>query len=185
MTQAFNLSQLANNLNTSGQLDATDGLTGVVPTGNLPTIPVSKGGTNLTATPSNGQIPIGNGSGYSLATLTAGTNISISNSSGAVTINATAGAPTTAQVLSATAGLTAGAVGSYAFLSYSNGGGQTFGSTRAGSSLRPCGFYYNADVLQVYPINSGSTVAGTWRCLGHQASSSSFTDQSVIWVRIS
>jgi hypothetical protein len=37
MTQAFNLSQLANNINTSGQLDATDGLTGIVPTANLGT----------------------------------------------------------------------------------------------------------------------------------------------------
>lgn len=34
MTAAFNLSQLANNLNTSGQLDATDGLTGAVPVAN-------------------------------------------------------------------------------------------------------------------------------------------------------
>lgn len=31
MTQAFNLSQLANNLNTAGQLDATDGLVNAVP----------------------------------------------------------------------------------------------------------------------------------------------------------
>ena len=31
MTQAFNLSQLANNLNASGQLDATDGLVNAVP----------------------------------------------------------------------------------------------------------------------------------------------------------
>ena len=34
MTQAFNLSQLANNLNTSGQLDATDGLVNAVPIAN-------------------------------------------------------------------------------------------------------------------------------------------------------
>lgn len=31
MTQAYNLSQLANNLNTAGQLDATDGLVNAVP----------------------------------------------------------------------------------------------------------------------------------------------------------
>lgn len=37
MTAAFNLAQLANNLNTSGQLDATDGLTGLVATANLAT----------------------------------------------------------------------------------------------------------------------------------------------------
>lgn len=35
MTQAFNLAQLANNLNTSGQLDATDGLTGLIANTNL------------------------------------------------------------------------------------------------------------------------------------------------------
>jgi hypothetical protein len=34
MTQAFNLSQLANNLNTTGQLDATDGLVNAVPVAN-------------------------------------------------------------------------------------------------------------------------------------------------------
>lgn len=37
MTQAYNLSQLANNLNSSGQLDATDGLVNAVP--------ISNGGT--------------------------------------------------------------------------------------------------------------------------------------------
>jgi hypothetical protein len=42
MTQAFNLAQLANNLNTSGQLDATDGLAGVVP--------IANGGTGSSAT---------------------------------------------------------------------------------------------------------------------------------------
>jgi hypothetical protein len=34
MTQAFNLSQLANNLNTAGQLDASDGLVNAVPVAN-------------------------------------------------------------------------------------------------------------------------------------------------------
>jgi hypothetical protein len=35
MTQAFNLAQLANNLNTSGQVDATDGLSGLIANSNL------------------------------------------------------------------------------------------------------------------------------------------------------
>ena len=34
MTQSYNLSQLANNLNSAGQLDATDGLVGAVPVAN-------------------------------------------------------------------------------------------------------------------------------------------------------
>jgi len=51
------------------------------------TVSVSKGGTGLNTTPSNGQILIGNGSGYSLSTLTAGSGISISNGYGSVTIS--------------------------------------------------------------------------------------------------
>lgn len=52
MTQAFNLSQLANNLNTSGQLDATDGLYGAIPVGN--------GGTGATTIAAN-NVVLGNG----------------------------------------------------------------------------------------------------------------------------
>ena len=48
------------------------------------------GGTGLTAAPSNGQLAIGNGTGYTLATLTAGSNVTITNASGSITI-ATAG----------------------------------------------------------------------------------------------
>ena len=51
------------------------------------------GGTGLTAAPSNGQLLIGNGSGYTLSTITAGSNITITNSSGGITI-AASGAPT-------------------------------------------------------------------------------------------
>lgn len=51
-------------------------------------ITVENGGTGLNTVPTNGQLLIGNGTGYSLATLTAGTGISISNSAGAITISA-------------------------------------------------------------------------------------------------
>lgn len=49
---------------------------------------VKDGGVTMAklATASNGQIPIGNGSGYTAATLTAGTNIGITNASGSITI---------------------------------------------------------------------------------------------------
>ena len=61
MTQAFNLSQLANNVNSSGQLDSSVGLSGTISTSNLPTVPVSKGGTGLTTLTANNVI-LGNGS---------------------------------------------------------------------------------------------------------------------------
>lgn len=53
------------------------------------TLNVANGGTGLTSTPSNGQLDIGNGSGFTRTTLTAGTGVSISNGSGSITINAT------------------------------------------------------------------------------------------------
>jgi hypothetical protein len=52
------------------------------------TVAVANGGTGLASTPVNGQIDIGNGTGFSRATLTAGSNISITNSAGAITIAA-------------------------------------------------------------------------------------------------
>ena len=55
------------------------------------TVAVANGGTGSTATPTNGQLLIGNGTGFSLATLTAGSNVTITNSAGGITIAATGG----------------------------------------------------------------------------------------------
>ena len=68
---------------------------GTIATGtwNGTAIGIAYGGTGLTATPANGQLAIGNGSGYTLSTLTAGANITITNSAGGITIAAAAAAP--------------------------------------------------------------------------------------------
>lgn len=81
MTQAFNLALLANNVNSSGQLNADTGI--------YNTVNVENGGTNLSTAPTNGQLLIGNGTGYTLSTLTASTGISITNASGSITITNT------------------------------------------------------------------------------------------------
>jgi len=47
---------------------------------------VAYGGTGITTTPVNGALLIGNGTGYTSATLTAGAGISVTNASGAITI---------------------------------------------------------------------------------------------------
>ena len=49
--------------------------------------PITGGGTGLTSVPANGQLLIGNGSGYSLNDLTAGTNIAIANGLGNIAIS--------------------------------------------------------------------------------------------------
>ena len=48
--------------------------------------PVTSGGTGLSTIPSNGQLLIGNGSGYTLRTLTAGTGITVTNGSGTISV---------------------------------------------------------------------------------------------------
>lgn len=51
---------------------------------------VGQGGTGVATAPTNGQLLIGNGTGYSVATLTAGSGITVTNSAGGVTIAASA-----------------------------------------------------------------------------------------------
>ena len=51
-------------------------------------ITIANGGTGLGDTPTNGQLLIGNGSGYTLSTLTAGSGVTITNSVGGITISA-------------------------------------------------------------------------------------------------
>ena len=90
-TNASNIS--SGTLGTARLSGSYTGITGVgtltAGTWNGTAIGTAYGGTGLTATPTNGQLAIGNGTGYSLANLTAGTNVSITNTAGGITISAT------------------------------------------------------------------------------------------------
>ncbi len=72
----------------SGQTSITNLGTIVAGTWNGSTIGVPYGGTGLSTTPTNGQLLIGNGTNYTLSTLTAGSGIYINNGAGSITINA-------------------------------------------------------------------------------------------------
>jgi hypothetical protein len=54
-------------------------------------VTVAQGGLGTTATPTNGQIPIGNGTLYNAASITAGAGVSITNGASAITVATTAG----------------------------------------------------------------------------------------------
>src|SRR5580692_352112 len=77
---------------TAGAVTISGGTTGLTTTGSASTMDltgtlnVGHGGLGITTTPSNGQIPIGNATNYTAATLTPGTGISITNGSGSITI---------------------------------------------------------------------------------------------------
>ena len=55
------------------------------------TLAVANGGTGLTTTPANGALDIGNGTGFTRTTLTAGSNITITNGAGSISIASTGG----------------------------------------------------------------------------------------------
>lgn len=87
------------------------------------------------------------------------------------------GAPTTAQVLTATAGATAGAVGAYSLMIRGTGEGTiATGATFAGSSLRYSGsgtwardskgMIFSNAAGGGANISVGSASTGTWRCMG-------------------
>lgn len=62
------------------QIDLTNGVTGTLPYGN--------GGTGVSAAATNGQLLIGNGSGFTLANITVSAPLSISNTAGGIALSA-------------------------------------------------------------------------------------------------
>ena len=168
MTVAFNLSQLANNVNSSGQLSLGTGITSTLPIANGGTASTTDSGAraNLSAAGSGavGSSSITMTSARILGRTTASTGAieeitvgsGLSLSGGALTSTLTVD---TSAVLSALAGLTAGAVGTFAFLqNRSNNTSYNFGEVANGSDLYPAG---TPDSYQ------NSARSGTWRCLGY------------------
>lgn len=89
-------------------------------------IPVAYGGTGLASgSIANGQLLIGNGTGYTLGTLTAGSGIGVANASGAITLSNTG-------VLSVNAGGLGAATGA---LTVSAGTGITIGGSASAWSI--------------------------------------------------
>lgn len=173
MTQAFNLSQLANNLNSSGQLDATDGLTGAVP--------VANGGTGASSLTAN-NVLLGNGTSapQTVAPSTSG-NFLRSNGTTWVSQAVSVGSGTVTSVATGN-GLSGGTitstgtlviacpgyntVGSYTFARKESSGTNTLtaGTSYAGSTINPTMIQTEGGTA-ITNGNAG-TVSGTWRNMG-------------------
>ena len=108
-------------------------------------VSVADGGTGVTTTPTNGQIDIGNGTDFTRTTLTAGSNITITNGAGSITIASTGGGSSaiTVNTTTITGGTTgrvlydnAGTVGEYITIPVAQGG---TGATTASAALNALG----------------------------------------------
>lgn len=185
MTQALNLALLGNNVNTSGQVSLTAAVSGTLPVGN--------GGTGAATLAAN-NVLLGNGTSalQAVAPSTSG-NVLTSNGSTWTSAAPPAVAPTTTQVLNATAGASVGAVGTYAFLGPPGNSGYLPGATAAGSGLRyvaamgygaiACGSYFATSITS--DPRGGGTPAGTWRCMGYGVTTTSGFGTPTLWLRIS
>lgn len=78
LTPSSNVRTDASGNLTVGNINAATELTGVTP--------IANGGTGTSATPSNGQVLIGNGSGYTVANITGTSPITVSNGAGTIAI---------------------------------------------------------------------------------------------------
>ena len=118
-------------------LGATAAITG--------TLPVANGGSGLTATPTNGQILVGNGTGFTLSNLIAGSGITVANTAGTITVSASGGSAITALTgdltasgtgsVSATLANSGVAAGTYAKMTVDAKGRVTAGGTLAATDL--------------------------------------------------
>ena len=157
------------------------------------TVGVANGGTGLTSTPSNGQIDIGNGSGFTRTTLNAGSGISITNGAGAITITATGGAvssvtgsgaisasPTTGSVVVSVADASSGASGVVNTSTQTFGGNKTFnGSVNVNGIVSTTGAYNFTALNESIYGSAGSvsvSVGGAGRTTVTTAAYTPFTD---------
>jgi hypothetical protein len=158
MTQAFNLSQFANKVNSSGLASLTTAVTG--------TLPIANGGTALTSAGTSGFVVTSTGSAFVMAALPA---------SGVSSVNGQTGAVTTTNLDSI------GSSGIYIYTAASTASLNTSlyvsaNTTVAGSTLRYdiCDQGGSAVIISMFTngttnttsyTGGGTALSGTWRIM--------------------
>jgi len=203
-TTSLNTSSLAIPVaNISGTLPIANGGTGSTSTTFVNaatnvtgTLPVANGGTGLATTPANGALDIGNGTGFTRTTLTAGSGVSITNGAGSISIAATGGGTVTS--VATGNGLSGGtitttgtliiacptfnSIGSYCYgrLDLAGGGTITSGADYSAGTA-------NNQVSSSNPITGAkvNNLSGTWRYMGGTGTSSCGEPVTSLFCRVS
>ena len=169
--------------------DGTDVIMDTLKAGDMTgTLAVANGGTGQTTLSSN-HVLLGNGtSGVQAVAPGSNGNVLTSNGTTWTSASIPSSAPTTAQVLSATAGAAVDAVGTYAFLfRNTEGGGIARGTNYAGSGLIYYGILAGATGVAsgLGTVGSaGGTASGTWKAMGYSVAQAGWW-QATLFLRVS
>jgi hypothetical protein len=156
---------------------------GTVIVGTAGVTSVASGGTGANTLTANNVI-LGNGTS-AVQFVAPGTNGNLLTSNGTTWTSAAApsSTPTTAQVLTATAGATAGAVGTYSWLgNNTQNSGLTNNTNYAGSGLSFAGVNANGfgpGTTVTGGGAAGGTASGTWKCMGHGGAAVNYNSMTV------
>ncbi len=113
------------------------------------TVAVANGGTGLGTTPANGKILIGNGTNYTLSTITAGSGISVTNGAGSITITNTGGGGGVTSVAAGASGANSGGG-----LTFSSNPITTTGSIAIANTGVGTGTYGDASYYPIVTVNA-------------------------------
>lgn len=129
-------------------------------------LPYGSGGTGTNGTPINGQLLIGNGGGFTLATITAGSGVSVTNGAGTITLASTA-LVSSVDVSGGTTGLTtsggpitgSGTITLAGTLGVGNGGTGSGTAGGARTSLGAAALGANGDITSLGALSTPLSVA--------------------------
>jgi len=144
--------------------------TTITPT-NSGILPVASGGTGITTTPTNGQLLVGNGTNYTVATLGSGTGISTTTGAGTLTV-------TNSGVTSNVAGTGISVSGATGAVTVTNSG---VTSIVAGTGISVSGATGAVTVTSTVTgaTITGTTTSGTYYVVGTTSTSGSLTTASI------
>lgn len=146
------------------------------------TLAITNGGTGLSGVPTNGQLLVGNGTGYTLTGITAGTGVSVANGTGSITIANTA----PDQTVTLTNGTAVSVTGTYPSFTITNTAPDQTVVLTNGTAVSVTGTYPSFTITNTLPDQTvvltqsgGVTITGTYPSFTISSTSSGGTVTSV------
>lgn len=137
-------------------------------------VTVLNGGTGLSSAASNGQLPIGNGAGFTLSALTAGTGIGVTNATGSISIANTA----PDQTVTLTGSTAISVSGTYPSFTLTNTAPDQTVTLTGSTAISVSGTYPSFTLTNTAPNQTVTISAGTAITVGGGYPSYSITNSS-------